>query len=132
MDIMIDTNIIISAALFPNHRMSRFLFLVSEENNLFICSYTFEEIERVVLRKFPLKEHDIIVFFRRLRYTRIDTPNVDILGEITVRDSKDNPILASAIFANADILITGDRDFDTLNLERPKIMNISEYIEKYG
>jgi predicted nucleic acid-binding protein len=48
-----------------------------------------------------------------------------------IRDKKDYPILASAIIADVDVFITGDKDFGGLDLERPEIMSISDFEEKY-
>jgi predicted nucleic acid-binding protein len=55
----------------------------------------------------------------------------EILGGVAVRDTKDNPILASAIFADVDVLVTGDRDFEGLDIERPEILTIGVFTEKY-
>ena len=37
----------------------------------------------------------------------------------------------NAIEAKVDILITGDKDFDDLNLEKPKILKPRKYIDEY-
>jgi len=39
--------------------------------------------------------------------------------------------LASAIESNADLLITGDKDFDDIGIKKPKIMNPKKYIDDY-
>ena len=132
MDILIDTNVIISAAIFPNPRMNVFLSLVSEEHHLFLCSYSLEELRRVVARKFPKKAHDVENFLRKLNYTLVHTQSVDIIEDIVIRDVNDYPILASAIISEVDVLITGDKDFECLNLEKPEILTIREFIEKFS
>jgi putative PIN family toxin of toxin-antitoxin system len=132
MDVLIDTNIVISAALFPNPRINIFLSLISEEHNLFLCSYSILEVEKVISRKFPAKTRDVELFLSKLRYTLVHTPSVDILGEISLRDKNDYPILASAIIADVDLLITGDRDFEGVDVERPEILTIAEFMEKYS
>lgn len=48
-----------------------------------------------------------------------------------IRDKKDYPILASAIIADVDVFITGDKDFGGLDLERPEIMTITAFEQKY-
>jgi predicted nucleic acid-binding protein len=53
------------------------------------------------------------------------------LEHIVLRDLNDYPILASAMIANVDILITGDRDFGGVHIERPEILTIREFMEKY-
>jgi len=132
MDIMIDTNIIISAAIFPNERMNRFLDALSQDHQLFICSYSLEELERVVKRKWLNRLKYIELFLQQLQYTLIRTPSVNILDtDIVIRDEKDYPIMASAIIADVDVLITGDKDFRGLDVGRPEILTIVEFSKKY-
>ena len=47
------------------------------------------------------------------------------------KDKKDYPILASAIIADVDVFITGDKDFEGLVLERPEIMTLNEFVNYY-
>ena len=132
MDVMIDSNVIISAAIFPNAKMDNFLECVSEEHQLFVCSYTLEEVIRVVKRKWPERLRSMEVFLHRLRYHFIRTPSLDILDpDIVIRDENDYPILASALLADVDILITGDHDFDDLGLERPEVMSIAAFVTEH-
>jgi predicted nucleic acid-binding protein len=42
-----------------------------------------------------------------------------------IRDKKDYPILASAIIADVDVFITGDKDFSAVDIERPEVMSIA-------
>ncbi len=48
-----------------------------------------------------------------------------------IRDKKDYPILASAILADVDVFITGDKDFSAVYIERPEVMIIAEFASKY-
>jgi putative PIN family toxin of toxin-antitoxin system len=132
MDVMLDTNVIISAALFPNERMNRFLDVLSHDHQLFLCSYCLEELERVVRIKWKPRLKHIELFLQKLQYTLIHTPSVNILDTvIVIRDEKDYPVIVSAIIADVDVFITGDKDFGGLNLERPEILTITEFMNKY-
>jgi predicted nucleic acid-binding protein len=42
-----------------------------------------------------------------------------------------NHNLAFAIEANIDVLITGDKDFDEIRIQKPKIMKARNYIDEY-
>jgi predicted nucleic acid-binding protein len=134
-DILIDTNILISVSLFPNENIMRFFSFITSEHNLFICSYSFDEATRVINRKYPEKKGAWDHFITKFGFTPIITPSKEetalILGGISVRDKDDNPILASAITADVDILITGDHDFDELCLDRPEIMNIRKFMDTF-
>ncbi len=46
-----------------------------------------------------------------------------------MRDPHDVPILASAILSDSDILLTGDKDFDNVDLKRPLILSPSKYYD---
>ncbi|MDR0903079.1 MAG: putative toxin-antitoxin system toxin component, PIN family [Ruminococcus sp.] len=135
MDILIDTNILISAFVFPDKSINKFFLDLCKKYNVLICSYSLIELADVLGRKFPHLVGNVDEFLMRIKFTQIFTPaqNVidEILGEISLRDKKDNPILASAIFADADVLITGDKDFFGLNIERPQILTVNEFLDLY-
>jgi len=40
--------------------------------------------------------------------------------------------LVSTIVSDVDILITGDKDFTVLEIERPEILSPSEFSERYN
>ena len=42
----------------------------------------------------------------------------------------DRPILRAAIYAKADVILTGDKDFLEAGLMKPRIMTVTEFIKK--
>jgi len=48
-----------------------------------------------------------------------------------IRDIKDYPVLYSAIIEDVDLFVTGDNDFDDVDIEKPTIITPSEFLEKY-
>lgn len=82
--------------------------------------------------KFPDKRKELDEFLFNLPYEIEYTPDT-ILDESTIkmRDEKDVPVLYSAIISDVDILITGDKDFNDVDVEKPEIMTVSEFLEKY-
>lgn len=58
-------------------------------------------------------------------------PGVDH-AEKLIRDAKDQPILNAAIVYDVDVILTGDKDFLALDMERPKCMTISQFLESEG
>jgi len=129
---MLDTNIIISAGVFGGGRLSALTLKIADEFNIVLSSAIIKELWLVVERKFPHKKSVLEQFLKRLSYeisytpTKIDT---DVYPKI--RDKKDYPILASAIIADVDVFITGDSDFSAVDVERPEIMTIAMFAEKY-
>ena len=132
MRIMFDTNLFISAILFPNSMLARSVFEASEKFSLVISSQILDELRAVMKRKFPNKVKDSEAMLRRLKCEIVYTPE-DIDSEIypRIRDPKDYPILASAILANVDVFISGDADFTDVIIEWPEIIKIAEFTEKY-
>jgi predicted nucleic acid-binding protein len=62
----------------------------------------------------------------------VHTPKVLDLDEFPeMRDTKDSPILATAIMEGIDVFLTGDKDFLVLDVEVPEIMTMAEFLEKY-
>lgn len=52
--------------------------------------------------------------------------------EKLIRDTKDQPILNAAIMSDVDIILTGDKDFLSLEMEHPKCMTVAQFFESEG
>lgn len=50
---------------------------------------------------------------------------------VSIRDIKDYPVIYTAIIEGVDILITGDKDFEELQLETPEIMTPAEFTDRF-
>jgi len=132
MEIMLDTNILISAALFPGAKMTVFLEHIIKNNRIILCSYILDELYDVVHRKFPDKKRQIEIFLQKLPFTFVHTPKIDLIEtDIYIRDESDYPILMSAILADVDILITGDKDFEEIVIDKPEILTPGEFMQLY-
>ncbi|MBR3225901.1 MAG: hypothetical protein IKF78_11335 [Atopobiaceae bacterium] len=68
-----------------------------------------------------------------MHYEHVATPPVNemITGLFEIRDPMDYPVLYSAIICNADVFVTGDRDFEDVRLEKPRILSPAEYVRRY-
>lgn len=133
MRIMIDTNVLLSAALFPTPLMVALFERVTTNHTLVLCSYIIDEIHEVFERKFSLKMGFLDEFLSKLSYDFIYTP-ADIHPENypEIRDQHDLPILVSALIAGVDLIITGDKDFfdmKTSKEELPLVLTPREFIE---
>ena len=132
MRVMVDTNIIISAALFPDRRIAAMLKEIMWRYELCICTFSLDELFIVVNRKFQHKKDEIDEFFRQLSYSLAYTPASFRKEEFpAIRDENDYPVLVSAIDEDVDVLISGDKDFSCVECERPEIMTPSAFSEKY-
>ena len=131
MRVMIDTNILISALLFPGPQMDRLMYKVTTEHQLVLSSYVVEELMNVTRRKFPGKVETVDVLLSQLPYELVYTPTKPKTGLFDIRDEKDYPVLYSAITESIDVFVTGDKDFDGLCLEKPEIITVAEFLKKY-
>lgn len=49
-----------------------------------------------------------------------------------MRDEKDQPILNAAILYDVDIILTGDKDFLSLDMDHPKCMTVAQFLDIEG
>lgn len=102
-----------------------------EEHQMVLCSFVVDELKAVITRKFPQKIKVIDRLLVQMSYDFVYTPEEMETGLFQIRDTKDYPVLYTAIIEDVDILITGDKDFSDIEIEKPEILTPSEFIEKY-
>jgi putative PIN family toxin of toxin-antitoxin system len=129
---MIDTNVLLSALLFPGQRMNALIDKITTEHQLVLSSYVVDELLNVTRRKFKGKEEAVDLLLSQLPCELVYTPKRPKPGLFEIRDEKDYPVLYSAITEDVDVFITGDRDFDGLGLEKPEIISPAGFLEKGG
>jgi putative PIN family toxin of toxin-antitoxin system len=97
-----------------------------------ICEQTLEEFWRIANRKFPERIGDFESFIAQalLMMEIVPVPVDAYVDEKEIRDVKDRPILRAAINAEADILLTGDKDFteSAIQITKPKIMTAAQFV----
>jgi putative PIN family toxin of toxin-antitoxin system len=126
--ILIDTNLYISAIIFPDSELSKQLLEIGDKNYLIVPEYVLTEVERVLEEKFGMSSESVDVFFKNFTHElHKNIPSFDLSKYPKMRDPQDVPVLAAAIETNADYLLTGNKDFLELNLDKPKILTISEF-----
>ncbi|MBR2797971.1 MAG: putative toxin-antitoxin system toxin component, PIN family [Clostridia bacterium] len=131
MRILIDTNVLISAALNPGGvPYQAYVKAVTYPNHGIICEQNVDEIKRVFNKKFPDKlsalDRFLATALMTLELVPMPTRERDL--EVKVRDAADRPILRAAVEAGADILLTGDRDFLEAGIEHPSIVTPMTFI----
>lgn len=131
MRIMLDTNVLISAILFPGDKINNMMNYIFLRHQLVFSSYVVEELKSVVRRKFPKKEPVIEKLLLMMSYEYVYTPDDMKENLFSIRDVKDYPVLYTAIIEDIDILITGDRDFEDIIIDKPLIMTPKEFSDKY-
>ena len=133
MKVLIDTNILISAALSNNGLpYQAFVKAVSYPNHGVICEQNIDEMRRIFNRKFPAKIQALESFLSLALLTLeiVPTPIEEQEIESKIRDINDRPILRAAISAGANILLTGDKDFIESGILNPKVMTGTEFVNE--
>lgn len=131
MRVFIDTNVLISAALFPGGVASRAYYkAVSDPCDPMVSDYVIDELRRVFSRKFPQRMQALDAFIAALSsaVTIVVTPEDEVDDEATIRDVNDRPILRAARRAGADVLVTGDKDFLESSVDDPRILSPSDFL----
>lgn len=129
--VFFDTNVLISSLLFPYSIPNFALMKASHDPYRAITSdYVLQEMQMVIEKKMPNKIE------QAKNYISLISSFMDIISfennEYRVpklRDCKDIPVLSCAIFADADYLITGDKDFFELKIIKPKIITAREFLD---
>ena len=96
MKIFIDTNILISAALFPGSIPEKaYQKAVSYPNEAVISDMNLEELRRIFNKKFPDKVPLLSMFISVLAVSVqiVRVPDTEYPEEAQIRDEKDRPIL---------------------------------------
>ncbi len=131
MRVLIDTNVLISAALSANGvPYQAYVKAVTYPNHGLICEQNVDEMKRIFNKKFPnrLAALDRFLSIALLTMELVPIPTDEDIAELQIRDVKDRPILRAAMEAEADVLLTGDKDFLESGLKRPAIMTPSEFV----
>ena len=126
MKILVDTNVLISALLYPNSKPAIALMHVAEHHKLVLTDHNISELRSVTRKKFPHKEADIDVLLSKLTYDLIPAP---MSPQKLISDPKDAPILNAAIISGVDVIISGDKHFFEFDLEVPKIMKVADFLD---
>lgn len=131
MRIFLDTNLIVSAILFPDSQVAEFLRLAVERHTIVLSSYVIDELYEVFDLKF--KEHlsDLEAFLTDFSYDLVHTPrSLSPSAYPQVRDTDDLPVVVSAILGDCDYLISGDKDILAVELERPRIVTAASFMQE--
>ncbi len=126
MRILVDTNILFSALVFPRSRPAQALLHVTDNHEMVLCDRNITELRNILERKAPKFLPDAEVLLAEMSYELI--PAVTH-AEKLIRDAKDQPILNAAIVSDVDIILTGDKDFLSLEMEHPRCMTVAQFLE---
>ncbi len=126
--VVIDTNVLISAALSPNGLPAKLVNYFVNNSRIIFSEETYEEFRSRLWRP----KFDPYISRERRQSLLLDFSNiadwVEINGELKLsRDPDDDKFLEVAIKANATLLVSGDRDLtDLKNVEGIPILTTTQ------
>jgi putative PIN family toxin of toxin-antitoxin system len=129
--LVVDTNVVLSALLFPDSVPGRALYL-AQGNVVLASKLTLQELKEIADRsRFdryvePERRHRLVAEYMRATVT------IDIPFPIRAcRDPRDDKFLEVAVHGRADLIVTGDADLLALNPFRGiTILTPAEYLER--
>ena len=129
MKVVFDTNILVSALVFPGGRGEAALLRILEERDeLLLSKPILDELLGVLARKFARDAEElarIAVFLSDLGTTVRPRQKLRI-----VKDEPDNRVLECAVTGHAEAVVTGDRALLELREFRgARIVSLREYLE---
>lgn len=125
MRVMPDTNIIISALMFPSSKPAEVLTRIASRHEMVLSSYLINEVESVLRLKYPKLLPAAQELFRTMSF---ELASESDQTDIVITDPKDQPILNAAIAGTVDVIVSGDKHFKNLDMRQPKVMSPSEFL----
>jgi predicted nucleic acid-binding protein len=125
--VLVDTNVVISALLFPNSTPARALALVLDEHRLVLTDSIIDELHEVVRRKRPDLLAALDAFLAGIDYELAGPGG----ASVPISDPDDQPILDAAVAGAVDAIVTGDRAFLSPGLDRPRILTARDFLDWY-
>ena len=108
MKVFLDTNVLVSG--FATRGLcADVIRLVLAEHELIVGEVVLKELERVLKQKIQLPADQIQEILTFLENQTIQ-PKPKSVSASSIRDEDDQWVLASALVARADVLVTGDKD----------------------
>lgn len=122
MRILIDTNVLISAFVFGGKAGKLMELLFDRNYELLVSEYVDAEFKEKLELKWADKAQKVYALYRTLPFSFCKSARERLS---LIRDEKDIPVLSDARLHNADIILSGDKDFLEAGLEKPQVFSPS-------
>ena len=133
MKIVVDTNILLSAAFFPQGIVSEVMLAIADGHELILSNTVMEEAKMAAAKKFPAKIDLLETYFAKLNYRYQEVLPTDVQNlQADIDDPKDKHVLAAAFLARAPLIVTGDKHFFSRTYPRIEILTPADFLKKYA
>ena len=126
MRILLDTNILISAYVFGGAVRSLVRELLRNGDELCVSEYIIQEFDAKLDEKWPEKAPVLKPLIHNSGFSILKSTDRIVQS---IRDVKDNAIVADALDNSVDVILTQDKDFLESSLTSPRIISVSEMWE---
>ena len=130
MIVSVDTNILIQASL-TDGLPRKVLMYLCKNYELVLSSSVKDEYEDVIRRDYIISKYKPIDILEIVDYKIIETPKFINKDLFNIRDNKDYIILYTLINSDTDVFITNDKDFEDVNIGRPRIITSKQFFEEF-
>jgi putative PIN family toxin of toxin-antitoxin system len=129
MKVLLDTNVLASAAA-TRGLCADVLRAVFASHELLVSEDVLSELKKVLKSKFGVEQRLIDDFIKLVKQDAL-LCRCGSLPKVKVQDKDDLPILGAAISANAQVLVTGDKELLNLgSIENVEIVSPWQFHEK--
>jgi uncharacterized protein len=129
MRILLDTNVLASAAA-TRGLCADVVRAVLAEHELIISSQVLQELERVLRAKFAVSDALIQDFIWLIQQDAVLAETRDI-PDVRLKDKDDLGILAAAVSAGADFIVTGDKELLKIgHAQKTRILSPRQFWEE--
>lgn len=130
MKIFIDTNVLIFASISKSEYIDCIFQYINSNCNVLLSDYIIEEYERVINSN-KLVKYNCSDILNDLSYKRIRSIKHKDKKFIKIRDNNDYQVICDAIESGADILLTNDKDFNDIVVDKPRVVNLKQFYEEF-
>jgi len=132
--IIFDVNIWVSAFISPNMEKQVQAIILQDEVEVIVCSELLEELKQTLQRSNFKKYLSAEKMLLGIELVEQSSTFISLKSVVELcRDHKDDYLLALDKDAQADFLLTGDKDLLVLNpFEQTQIIKLAEYLEWFN
>jgi putative PIN family toxin of toxin-antitoxin system len=129
MRVFLDTNVLVSATA-TRGLCADVLYEVFASHELIISEYVLDEVKRALTVKLGVPRDAAEEYLWLLRQESVVASEADAPA-LRLRDSTDIPVLAAALQAHAEVLVTGDKELQELaHIEQLDILSPRGFWER--
>ncbi len=129
MRVLLDTNVIVSAVTTRGLCADVFRAVLAA-HELVTCPQVLQEVRRILSLKFGVPEQLIVEYLELIAQEAIVAEPED-LPDLPIQDQDDAEIVAAAISARAEVLVTGDHELQSLkNIGKVRIISPRAFWEE--